>query len=90
MRYILWKPSVLSKKLRLSYLTNYQIKPKERFSFILQQFYVNSQHRFYSSQNKLQCFLSYSFSVPSRKVGVSRFYINKGVERLIFGGYQKQ
>lgn len=66
-----------------------EIKPLERLSFNIQKIYLNSQHKFYLSQNKLQCFLSYSFSVPSRKLKFSRFFINKAVERLIFGGYQK-
>ncbi len=88
-RYELWKPEKLKKKLYRSFLTNLNLKPLNRLSLIVQDKYTNNHHKFYMSQNKLQCLFSYSFSVPSRLTRTSRFFINKGVERLMFGGYQK-
>jgi hypothetical protein len=33
--------------------------------------------------------MSFSFSVPNRRVQHARFYLNKALDRLIHGGYQK-
>lgn len=85
----MWKPQVYSNKVKKSFLLNMQVQPLNRMSLNIQAIYKNSDHCFYLSQNKLQCFLSYSFSVPSRKLKFSRFFINKAAEQLTFGGYQK-
>jgi len=37
----------------------------------------------------LQCFLHYNFSVPSRRLHISRFVLTKASDRLILGGFQK-
>lgn len=88
-RYHYWYKSknklVLNKSFKKNFLVNY----KSRISLSIQNRYTNSFHRFYFSQNKLQCFLHYSFSVPNKKVNVSRFFLTKGLERLMFSGYQK-
>lgn len=89
LRYMLWKPLNLNKKLTLSFLKNFQTKPLDRLSFVLKNIYLNKHHRFYKSQNKLQCRFSFSFSVPSNKIRVSRFFLNKSADSLIFSGYQK-
>lgn len=88
-RYYLWKPRVLEQKLNNSFLKNLQTLPIYRISFGLKEKYFNKNHKFYKSQNKLQCRYSFSFSVPSNKVRASRFFLNKSVDSLIFGGYQK-
>lgn len=89
-RYINWEKTILSKKLINSLGKNYFLKPKTRLSFFCRKNYVNSEQQFYKSQSKLQCFLGYSFSVPLQKTNVSRFYLNKGADSLIMGGYQKK
>ena len=89
-RYHNWTKEILEKKLIYSFSKNYFLKPKQRLSFFFRKNNINSQQKFYKSQNKLQCFLSYSFSVPLQKTNVSRFYLVKGADRLIMGGYQKK
>lgn len=89
-RYYNWSQEILDKKLTKSFGKNYFLKPKQRLSFFVRKNFRNSDQKFYGSQNKLQCFLSYSFSVPLQKTNVSRFYLSKGADRLIMGGYQKK
>lgn len=88
-RYFFWNKNknnlILLKSIKKNFLVNY----KTRISLNIQRKNYNCHHRFYLSQNKLQCFLHYSFSVPNKKVNVSRFYLTKGLERLMFSGYQK-
>ena len=88
-RYRLWVKSTWSAKLSKSFSRNFSIKDYFRISFLIKSRYFNSQHKFYKSQNKLQCFLHYSFSVPSQRLRLSRFFLTKSVESLCFGGYQK-
>lgn len=88
-RYKLWKPNFLQKKLNTSFLENFNLLPLDRLTFILKKKYLNKSHKFYKSQNKLQCRFSFSFSVPSSKLRVSRFFLNKACDSLIFGCYQK-
>lgn len=90
MLYNNWTPFIYKSILINSFSKNYFIQPKNRLSFFLRKNYTNKQKKFYASQNKLQCFLSYSFSVPLQKTNVSRFYLNKGADRLIMSGYQKK
>ena len=88
-RYRLWARSTLSAKLSKSFSRNFFIKSSFRISFLIKSRHFNSEHKFYKSQNKLQCFLHYSFSVPSQRLRLSRFFLTKSVESLCFGGYQK-
>ena len=90
MSYNNWIPFIYKNKLINNFRKNYFIQPKFRLSFFVRKNYTNNHRKFYASQNKLQCFLSYSFSVPLQKTNVSRFYLNKGADRLIMGGYQKK
>jgi len=90
MNYTNWKPSIYKNKLINSFSKNYFIQPGIRLSFFVRKNYTNKHKKFYLSQNKLQCFLSYSFSVPLQKTNTSRFYLSKGADRLIMGGYQKK
>lgn len=89
MRFNSWEPFKMQKKLIKSFLKNFDIKPISRLSFIFQKRFTNKNHFFYSSQNKLQCPLSFSFSVPNKRIQHSRFYLNKALDRLMHGGYQK-
>lgn len=79
----------LNYKLKLSFKKNYCQNYKKRFSFFLQKFYHNKHLRFYNSQNKLQCFITYSMRVPQSKVLLSRFFLVKNSNSLLLGGYQK-
>lgn len=88
-RYKLWLPHILDRKLNLSFQKNFFIQPAERFSFIFQKRHLNRDHFFFWSQNKLQCPMSFNFSVPNKRVKHSRFYLNKALDRLVHGGYQK-
>lgn len=85
-----WEKTIFDRKLSASLGKNYFLKPKQRLSYFIRKNFVNSQYQFYKSQNKLQCFLSYNFSVPLQKTNVSRFYLAKGADALIMGGYQKK
>lgn len=89
-RYCNWSENILDEKLTKSLSKNYFLKPKQRLSYFVRKNYKNKDQKFYKSQSKLQCFLSYSFSVPLQKTNVSRFYLSKGADRLIMGGYQKK
>lgn len=89
MRYNFWEPTILQTKLTKSFLKNFDILPINRLSWIFQKRYTNKSHTFYWSQNKLQCPFSFSFSVPNKRIQHSRFYLNKALDRLMHGGYQK-
>jgi len=89
MRFNSWEPYKLQRLLTKSFLKNFDILPKFRLSFIFQKRFTNKQHQFYWSQNKLQCPFSFSFSVPNKRIQHSRFYLNKALDRLMHGGYQK-
>jgi len=88
-RYRLWAKSIWSDRLSKSFSRNFYINGDDRISFLIRKRYFNSTHKFYKSQNKLQCFLHYSFSVPNQRLRLSRFFLTKGAESLYFGGYQK-
>lgn len=88
-RYKNWSNNKLEKRLKLSFLRNFNLTPINRLSFILQTKHCNKQHFFYIAQNKLQCLFSYSYSVPNKKIISSRFFLNKGIERLMYGSFQK-
>lgn len=89
LRYLNWAEVQLQAQLKKSFLKNFFLLPKLRLSFIFQKRFYTSAQQFYGSQNKLQCVYSNSFSVPSKKLQNSRFYLNKALDRLMHGGYQK-
>lgn len=89
LRYKLWSKTIATNKLYMSILRNYMVKPVDRYSFIIKKNLLNSDFMFYKSQNKLQCYLSYSFKVPSKRINLSRFYLVRTVNKLYMGGYQK-
>jgi|CXWK01.1.fsa_nt_gi hypothetical protein len=89
MRYKNWHSDRINILIKKSLLRNYQIQPKIRLSFIIQKDYANTAYKFYKSQNKLQCQMSYSFKVPSKKINFSRFYLTRSVDRLLLFKYQK-
>jgi hypothetical protein len=80
----------IKKKITKKFLKNYNIQPLNRLSFIIRKNNFNFEKKFYSSQNKLQCSMSYSFSVPNRRLNYSRFFLNTATDKLGFGGYQKK
>lgn len=88
-RYTLWKPRWYLKRFKKSWGINLKIAPLDRYSILWGWKYYNRHHQFYKSQNKLQCFLHYNFSVPSRRLHLSRFMLTKASDRLILGGFQK-
>lgn len=88
-KYKNWEKNPLEKILKKSFIKNFKIKPINRASFLMQNNYVNSDLQFYNSQNKLQCNWEYSFSVPSKRLHVSRFILGRYTNKLVFGGYQK-
>lgn len=88
-RYHFWQQKKNNLKLTKSFVKNFFIHYKIRISFNIRKNYYNKHHKFYLTQNKLQCFLHYSFSVPNKRVNVSRFYLTRGLDRLMFAGYQK-
>lgn len=75
--------------IKKSFSKNFFIKPKLRLSLFIRKNDTTKSLKFYNSQNKLQCFLYSSFSVPSRRVNLSRFVIRRASERLLLGGFSK-
>ncbi len=75
--------------LKKSFIKNFRVNAVHRISFLLRNNYTNSDLQFYNSQNKLQCNWEYSFSVPSKRLNVSRFILGRYTNKLVFGGYQK-
>jgi hypothetical protein len=70
-------------------MRNFEIQPACRIGFVIQKTYKNRQNKFFLSRNKLQCSYMNSFSVPNKKLQMSRFYLNKRGNTLSFCGYQK-
>lgn len=79
----------LNRKLILSFKKNYYQNYSKRISFFIQDFYTNKNLKFYNSQNKLQCSLTYSTKVPTSRLMVSRFYLIRHSNSLLIGNYQK-
>lgn len=88
-RYFNWKEEVITNIFINSWQKNLKVKPIIRHSLSWKYKNYNSDRRFYLSQNKLQCLFHYSFSVPSRRLAISRFLLTKSSDRLILGGFQK-
>lgn len=76
--------------IKKTFLKNYKVVYLARLSQTIRNLNTNSDFKFYMSQNKLQCPLMYSFSVPNQNLFYSRFYLNKSADRLSFAGYQKK
>lgn len=81
--------NILEKRLIKSLQRNNSIAGRERIAFFIKNNYFTRHNYFYKSQNKLQCTLTYSFKVPSKKLKLSRFYLVKHVDALLIGGLQK-
>lgn len=88
-KYLKHHKFLIYNKLLLSFKKNYTQQYKKRISFFIQKFYTTNDSKFYMSQNKLYCGLTYSGRVPSHKLRLSRFYLVKHSDGLLLGGYQK-
>lgn len=88
-KFNLWKKKCLKNLLIKSFLRNYYLQPLNRLSFTIKNNYLTRNYKFYITQNKLQCPISYSFKVPSRRLNLSRFYLVRTVNRLTISNYQK-
>lgn len=88
-KYKLWKQHQLRGTLIQSFKENQFLKPLNRLSFFIGLDRQSKHYLFYKSQSKLQCYLSYSLRVPSAKMQLSRFYLNRGADQLLLGNYQK-
>lgn len=88
-KYNYWYKDILFKKLLKSFQENHLIQPVDRISFFIRTDYYTRNYRYYGSQNRLACFMTYSLRVPSKRVLLSRFYLNKGAELLYLSNYQK-
>jgi hypothetical protein len=89
LKYIVWREKIIKCKLLKSFSKNFFLVPRVRLSYIFKDSFSNKNRQFYNSQSKLQCVLSYSFSVPYRKNLTSRFFLSKGLNKLVYCGYQK-
>lgn len=87
--YKTWKKHQVNSLITKSFLKNYMLKPINRVSFIIKKNYSNNDLRYYKAQNKLQCFMSFSFKVPCKRINLSRFYLVRSANKLLLGGYQK-
>lgn len=81
---IVWK-KILKKSLR----SNKKVSHIIRAGMVIQSFSLNKQKRFYKSQYKPFCFLSYNPRVPRASVSTSRFYLTKNADSLYISQYQK-
>lgn len=88
-KYRLWFSGCLQRTLIKSIKTNHHVYPLHRLSFFINKDRQTNHCMFYASQNKLQCFMSYSMRVPSKKLNLSRFYLSRGADRLFLSNYQK-
>lgn len=89
LKFKIWRQQISKNLLTKSFQTNHFIKPKERLSFFIKTEKHNFNCTYYKSQNKLHCFMTYSMRVPTSKLNLSRFYINKGFDQLYLTNYQK-
>ena len=79
----------LKKKLFLSIQKNFYTAPKIRVSLGLQNKFISSDYKFYKTQNKLRCMFTYTRSVPSKRLQLSRFYMVLKLNNLLISGAQK-
>ena len=89
LKFKIWNKSILDRLLLRSFCENHFLIPKNRISFFIKTEKRNYDHFYYKSQNRLHCYLTYSMRVPNSKVHLSRYYLNKGVDRLWLTHYQK-
>lgn len=89
LKFKIWKKNQLNEIITKSFQQNHFIIPQDRISFFIGKDRQNKHYTFWKSQNRLQCYLSYSLRVPSSKVQLSRFYLNRGTDRLLLSNYQK-
>lgn len=88
-KFVRWQQNSLSKLLKKSFRCNHATAPIARISFGIQRTATTKLCYFYKSQNKLQCFLSYSFRVPYKRLQMSRFYLSRAANKLLMYSYQK-
>ena len=69
---------------------NFLTVPLNRVGLFITKQKITNNHFFYKSQNKLQCMFHFNFSVPAKRIGVSRFFFNKNVETLTYGNSKKK
>jgi len=89
LRYKIAEKSKLSNKLILSFKKNYNVCYKKRIGLFINKLYTNKDNRFYNSQNKAVCFMTYSPKVPNANLNLSRFYLVKHSNSLLLSGFQK-
>ncbi len=77
---------VLARVLLRSLFYNVQVSPNKRFIYKLDSYYTRVP---FLSKVKLRCFMSVSRRVPSRGYFLSRFFLNKYIDNLSFGGVAK-
>lgn len=80
---------VLPRLLQKSLQRNYQQHYTQRLSSLFKPYFVRSDRQFFKSMNKLQCKWTFSFSVPSKKLMHSRFFLNRAVDSLVYHNLQK-
>ena len=90
-QYRLWSLDHLKRKLITSFQKNHYQIPAIRLGFFLYNKTNNKDNKyfFYRSQNKLQCFMSYSHRVPSKHIHMSRFFLSRSLNTLSFYKFQK-
>ena len=96
-RYYQLKPFFI-KNFKKNYSTNLLIKslqqndkqkPEKRLELFQTNFILKSEKRFFISYSKLRCNLTYSKSVPSKHLLMSRYALNKHMNSLTLGFFSK-
>ena len=49
-----------------------------------------SANYYFTARYRKQCFLNFSYRVPVASLGVSRFILVRGADKLIFGPYRRR
>lgn len=75
--------------IKTSLKNNFSQAPMQRLTLFVQKFYFNRHNRFYNSQNKLYCPITFTKKVPSRRFGYSRFYLVRNLDGLAIPSFQK-
>lgn len=89
LRYNFFTKFLLVTKLNNSFKKNFYTHPKVRVSLWIQKKYKPRQNKFYKTQNKLRCMFTYTRSVPSKRMQLSRFYMVTNLNNLLISAAQK-
>lgn len=89
LKFLLNNKTTIKNKINKSFKQNYSQRYTKRINFYIQKLYSNKNLCFYNSQNKLNCFITYSSKVPNSKLLLSRFFLVKNVNKLLIGGFKK-